>query len=443
MDRRRNLFSDAAATDIVEYRAKQRILSRLVILVDEVQVLFDQQDALADAANLYLEQLSRSARAFGIHIILASQTFSGFRMRTQILTQMGVRVALQCSEADSSEMIGNKDAFAFLESRGEAVYNSGGGKPDTNTRFQVAWVSPESHSEILSELNTRFTRDEDLILFDGSQLANPLSDPRFLRILKSNSPLVPPRVLTAYIGQPLTISVPAALQFYPLDNRNVLLMASDSSEEGCVGILVTTIAQLAKQCSAGHLRVLVLNFEAPTDKFTTHIAALKQLDNVQVDIQDGNDAARHLELVSEHLDNQANFNELSRILVVVLKMHRSRDFIRSSDRTRFSGDLTKASQLLTRIAVEGPRRGIHVFANSAKFASVSKELNAACGMKVIFRMAPDELRQAFDSFDIRTLQAIQHNRAILRDDQSLVDELRLVPYRPPDPENLVDMFARI
>ena len=51
---------------------------------------------------MLLDRLVRQGRAFGIHIILGSQTLGGScRLATATIDQMAVRIALQCRVADS------------------------------------------------------------------------------------------------------------------------------------------------------------------------------------------------------------------------------------------------------------------------------------------------------------------------------------------------------
>ena len=49
------------------------------------------------------DRLVRQGRAFGMHVLLGSQTLGGsYSLPRATMGQMAVRVALQCNEADSS-----------------------------------------------------------------------------------------------------------------------------------------------------------------------------------------------------------------------------------------------------------------------------------------------------------------------------------------------------
>ena len=51
---------------------------------------------------MLLDRLVRQGRAFGIHVLLGSQTLGGaYSLARSTIGQMAVRIALQCSEADA------------------------------------------------------------------------------------------------------------------------------------------------------------------------------------------------------------------------------------------------------------------------------------------------------------------------------------------------------
>ena len=52
-------------------------MPRVVLIIDEFHVLFEGSDAEVENAVLYLTKLAKQGRAYGIHLLLASQTISG------------------------------------------------------------------------------------------------------------------------------------------------------------------------------------------------------------------------------------------------------------------------------------------------------------------------------------------------------------------------------
>ena len=59
-------------------------------------------DRVAQNASVLLDRIVRQGRAFGIHVILGSQTLGGaYTLARTTFAQLVVRIALQCDEADS------------------------------------------------------------------------------------------------------------------------------------------------------------------------------------------------------------------------------------------------------------------------------------------------------------------------------------------------------
>ena len=101
--RRGELFRTAGVQDLPDFRKArpETPMPRVLLMVDEFQELFVEDDKLAQDAGLLLDRLVRQGRAFGIHVLLGSQTLSGaYSLARSTMGQMAVRVALQCSEAD-------------------------------------------------------------------------------------------------------------------------------------------------------------------------------------------------------------------------------------------------------------------------------------------------------------------------------------------------------
>ena len=124
-------FRDAGVQDVNGYRNAPGTppLPRILLIVDEFQEFFAEEDKLAQEAASWLDRLVRQGRAFGIHIILGSQSLGGaFTLARSTLGQMAVRIALQCSENDAHLILSeNNIAPRMLSRPGEAIYNDANG----------------------------------------------------------------------------------------------------------------------------------------------------------------------------------------------------------------------------------------------------------------------------------------------------------------------------
>ena len=154
---RADKFRDAGVQDINGYRNVPGTppLPRILLIVDEFQEFFVEEDKLAQEAALWLDRLVRQGRAFGIHVLLGSQSLSGaFTLARSTLGQMAVRIALQCSDADAHLILSETNVAPKMLSRpGEAIYNDANGAPEGNHFFQVVWLSDERRESYLEKLH--------------------------------------------------------------------------------------------------------------------------------------------------------------------------------------------------------------------------------------------------------------------------------------------------
>ncbi len=76
---RGDLFRRQGVQDIRAYRDQHphQRMPRIMLVIDEFQEFFVEDDQLSQTAGLLLDRLVRQGRAFGIHVILGSQTLGG------------------------------------------------------------------------------------------------------------------------------------------------------------------------------------------------------------------------------------------------------------------------------------------------------------------------------------------------------------------------------
>src|SRR5208283_3796408 len=101
-----------------------------------------------------LDRIVRQGRAFGIHVILGSQTLGGaYTVARTTLGQMVIRIALQCNEADAYLIMDEGNPAPRLLSRpGEGMYNGGGGEVSGNSPFRGVWICGEIRDKYLDEV---------------------------------------------------------------------------------------------------------------------------------------------------------------------------------------------------------------------------------------------------------------------------------------------------
>src|SRR5438046_789634 len=175
-------FRDTRAQDLNAYRQARpgERIPRILLIVDEFQEFFVEDDRMSQEASQLLDRLVRQGRAFGLHVLLGSQTLGGaYSLARSTIDQMAVRVALQCSDADAQLILSKDNTAARLLSRpGEAIYNDQNGLVEGNDPFQVVWLSEEKRESLLQDLHRRAgDRYPPPLVFEGNAAADLATNP--------------------------------------------------------------------------------------------------------------------------------------------------------------------------------------------------------------------------------------------------------------------------
>ena len=124
MTTRSELFKQTdGAESIGEYRKRKpdARMPRAVLIVDEFQEFFTKEDRIKEEAALLLDRIVRQGRSFGVHVILGTQSLTNSGLSRSTIDQIPIRIALQCSEADSRQILSDDNIAARGLSRpGEA-----------------------------------------------------------------------------------------------------------------------------------------------------------------------------------------------------------------------------------------------------------------------------------------------------------------------------------
>ncbi|MBM3967210.1 MAG: hypothetical protein FJ308_19430, partial [Planctomycetes bacterium] len=129
-------------------------LPRILIVIDEFQEMFVEDDKLSQQASMLMDRIVRQGRSFGMHLILASQTLGGaYSLPRTTLSQMAVRIALQCDSSDAMLILSEDNTAAErLRHSGQGIYNEIGGRIEGNQNFQGSFLQKIEQLERLSAL---------------------------------------------------------------------------------------------------------------------------------------------------------------------------------------------------------------------------------------------------------------------------------------------------
>ncbi|MCA9041561.1 MAG: DUF87 domain-containing protein, partial [Planctomycetaceae bacterium] len=253
---RGDLFRDHNVQDLAGFRKARpdMPMPRVMLIVDEFQEFFVEDDNLAQNATLLLDRLVRQGRAFGIHVLLGSQTLGGaYSLARSTLGQVAVRIALQCSESDAHLILSEDNTAARLLTRpGEAIYNDANGLLEGNHPFQIAWLGDETRDKYLNIIANK-TRAEGLhyeppIVFEGNIASDAARNDAVTELVQTrpeHREAAFPRLYKMWLGEAVAITDPMYCEFRRQSGNHLMMVGAQP--DSARGILATGVVSLAAQ----------------------------------------------------------------------------------------------------------------------------------------------------------------------------------------------------
>lgn len=204
-------------------------LPRIVAVIDEFQDLFAEDDELTRISLAHLDTLARKGRAYGIHLVLASQTLSGITgllaKQDGIFAQFPIRLALHNSPAESRAALSQDNVEAArLRYRGEVVVNQDFGQVEANRRGVVALADPAEMAELRRLLWHMEQDPRRPALFDGAEAAD-LGE-AVAGLTQSVSGAGASGAL-GFVGRPVAVSpAPLGVRFGRVSGRHVSILGA-------------------------------------------------------------------------------------------------------------------------------------------------------------------------------------------------------------------------
>ena len=268
MNRRAGLLKQAGVTKLADLRAARpdAELPRLVVVIDEFQVLLAGNDPLARDAVAALEDLARRGRSYGIHLILSSQTIAGiealYTKRDSIFGQFPLRIAL----AGGAGILEPGNTAADALPVGTAVVNPAGGVAQANQIVRFPHADPASLATARHALwQARGALSEPPAVFAGYAEHHVDDDPLFAAL----QPEV--RRRQALVGRAVEVGLPTvgcALDAVPGRHLAVLGTSMVGAD-----ILHAATLSLARQHDPGSAQFVIACFAAAADPVVDDLVA--------------------------------------------------------------------------------------------------------------------------------------------------------------------------
>ena len=406
-------FKAAGVQNIRQYRLAdpEAVMPRIVVVIDEFQMLFADQDTIATTASDLIVKGARLFRACGIHFILASQTISsggmlGGATGQALFAQIPVRLALKNSLAESHATLGLKnDAASHIRSR-EAIVNLDYGELSSNRKTTIAYAD----EAILAELRTAWWQQAQGALtppevFEGEHRLSLHDDERFLTNLPSRH---------AMLGRRITVGVaPLAAEFSTDIGRNLALFGTGPGHT----ILLNAALSLLHSTPAAEIIVLDL---AGDWQFPEH-------DNVRIYFE------RQLtrlgstyRVVNKHQADALIDELVERATFAADNASAPPVYVIGFGMERWRSDTTKIKTLFA----NGPLAGIHLLGWWNKYSSFKAMVGLGgdnnFDIRIAMHLDHSSAREAFKQPILRWTP--QDNRALVWDSATMGNPQLVIPY---------------
>lgn len=439
LQERGELFRSRGVQDVPSFRRQfpEEPMPRLLLLIDEFQEFFVAEDRVASRASLLLDRLVRQGRAFGIHVMLGSQTLGGaYSLARSTMGQVAVRVALQCSESDAHLILSEDNSAARLLTRpGEAIYNDANGLKEGNHPFQIAWLEEEVREEMIQQLRDRpesTGSDASMIVFEGN-VAPVVEQCGPLNVAFRARPDATRRSFDAHpiwLGEPVAIAAPTHVELRRAGGQNLMLVGQDETLIDSMLAMITLSASAAADAGAtvtllhsGRNREAAERFARLTDSGAVPGCQLMEADRCEEIIQSMTAEMTRREELADHADTPE-------VLLIIRDIGQFRELRREDDDFSLGGfGETKAAttaSMFGDLVRRGPLVGIHVIVWADTFSNAMRWLSTS-----LLREFEDRIALRMNQTDSASLvdspvaAGLGQGRALLyRDQTGAVEKFR-------------------
>ncbi len=451
LKRRGELFRRAGSQDLPSYnRSAEKRMPRTLLLIDEFQEFFTEDDSVAQEASLLLDRIVRQGRAFGIHVILGSQTLGGaYTLARATLGQMVIRVALQCNEADAHLIMDEDNPAPRLLTRpGEGIYNDQAGALAANSPFQIVWLPEQERDAILDDVAALASAGGKTapvpVVFEGNAPAEIRENVELAAFI-GMTPATRPASARAWLGAPNSIKGPTAAVFQRQSGSHLLTVGQSS--ERTASLLLVSILSLAAQYAPDQAEFVILDPQAADESADSPFRELSSLLPHRVRIGGPSDVADLMADLSTTMEaRNSGASSGAEIFLLIHDLQRFKS-LRPDDDFRFSLDddssAPKPSQAFANLLNEGGPVGMHLLASTDTWNNVSRwiprKLLAEFEMRVLFQMSANDSANLIDSPAAANLglhRALFHN-------EHLGSAETFRPYAMPDETWVGEMAGRL
>jgi S-DNA-T family DNA segregation ATPase FtsK/SpoIIIE len=441
LKRRGDMFRKLGVQDVAGYKRAggEESMPRSLLIIDEFQEFFTEDDRLGQSAAVLLDRIVRQGRAFGIHVLLGSQTLGGaFTLARATLGQMVIRVALQCNEADAYLIMDDSNPAPRLLTRpGEGIYNDNAGAIEGNSPFQAVWLPEDVRDEYLDKVTALAAASGKKypkpIVFEGNAPANVRENFELEKLL--DSPPKSPAAARIWLGAPNSIKGPTEARFSRQSGNNLMIVGQ--RDEAAMAIVSLALISLSAQFLVGGAKLVFFDGTAPGTSDRDFLNKVISLSPHEIASVKGGEVEETMSMLAAELAvriEDENAGKSPPIFVIIhglqkfKKLRYEEDFSYSLDEDAVAGN---PGVQLNNLICEGPSHGIHMIVTMDTYNNVGRFLSRKAlsefEMRVLFQMSANDSAALVDSPNASNLG--MHRALYYNETEGYLETFR--PYAPP------------
>ncbi len=398
---RGNTFRNKRVNSLIDMHEKypSTRMPRILLIIDEFQVFFNEDDRISQSALKIFDNLVRKGRAYGINILLATQSLSGNLTSFKgLMHSIAVRVALMCSDSDSRTILSDDNPDAKLLTRpGEGIYNAMGGLVEGNNRFQTFFMDSKKHESYIQKVRDfaqaqNYTRKDKQIIFRGDSASFIEAN----EALNQLEPLAKPKRLMVWLGEPVTIDDDVCAILRKQSGSHLLIVGLD--EELSSYIVLSALVSLALQHQAHSAEFIVLNFLNIDEDIFQYPKTYFANAPFKVSHGKNKNVKAYLESLKEEVERRLDDESTgdSNIYLTLLATQRGRKFRKIDGYT-----LSEEGELLSYILKEGADVGVFVIMHVDNLNNMGRCFDDAIrnefSQRIALQMSADDSTNLIDS----------------------------------------------
>lgn len=363
---RGELFKEAGVAKISTYRKNTGLeMPRLVIIIDEFQVLFGKDYGSSEFVADKLDDILKRGRSFGIHLILSSQSLSEIQMKSSSYGQLKTRIALSMSKDDSRRVLDDNNIVpASFNKPGQCLINNLQGQKEGNELFQAGYFSTSQLSNNVNVLHKKHIDSGEYIMheqfiYDGSSVALYENNPMMDSHDNSNC-----SEFELFIGEPVQLdSYHTNFKFTKTSSANTLVVGKDSIS--AISIFYHSLLQLVQ---LENVKVQLLVPPSLTKNEMKYFEKLKETNN-NFKIFNEADINVLLDNLKNQIDDKINGIEKPTSFLFIYDIYNFRIFRKNG----YSQSVE--SETLQTILRDGPMYGAHLTLYSQTYKGFSETID--------------------------------------------------------------------